>query len=140
LVTENKHKGIIMSAATQTEILAAAASGATTAVIAGRPPEEVLIWALLGAIVAVWINSKNTDEITVRWVISTIAMLCVSVICGVAGSAIILSIANQYEWLRPFAAVPRWAIAFVVAAGIHVAAPPAWLFLQGLFKSRYGGV
>lgn len=110
----------------QAEITSAAVSGGAAALSAGRPAEEVVIWAVFGAIVAVWLNSRGGGAVTARWVLNATFVLIVSVLCGIVGSAMFVAVAPEYEWTKPLGRVPQWTAAFVIAATIHVIAPLAY--------------
>lgn len=115
---------------------AAVASG-TVAAISGLPPQDVILWSLVGGLVSVWMDKKDSEVcITARWIGSVMLQMCVSTAAGIALSAAVLSIAPAYEVSRPLAAVPRWVLGVVIAALIHKGAPLAW---AGLKRLSIGG-
>lgn len=119
---------------------AAAGSGTAAAMLAsGRPAEEVVVWSLLGALVAVWLKSHQDDhsQITLKLMISITFTLIVSVLCGIVGSALFVAVVPAYPLTNALKVVPQWAVAFVIAALIHNTAPvlydvwKSWLQKKG---------
>lgn len=107
------------------EVGTTVAAAGTAAVIGGRPPEEVVIWAVCGGVVAVWLNHKSTQngDSFAKWSLHAAAMVLVSAMCGIVISAIFLQLAPHYSWLSPLAHIERWALAATIAALIHKIAP-----------------
>lgn len=103
-----------------------AAAVPTVAAAAGRPPEEVILWAFLGSLVAVYLDRSRDTTLSMRWAASTAGLVLVSVLSGIVGSALVLQLAPAWSWTAPLAAVERWVLAFAIAALIHKAGPLAW--------------
>lgn len=101
-----------------------AAAGAA-AVIGARPPEEVVIWAIFGGVVAVWLNHKSTNKTDSfsRWALHSAAMVLVSALCGILLSAILMQLAPHYYLLGVFSHIERWETAAIIAALAHKAGP-----------------
>lgn len=127
---------------TLNELATSATSGGTAAalVASGRPTEEVVVWSLLGALVAVWLKSRQDEdaELSLRLFINIIGILLVSVFCGIVGSAIFIGAVQAYDKTRGLVVVPQWAIAFVVAALIHTVAPLLYDFAKRWLKKKVG--
>jgi|GEM_PF-6530543 len=114
-----------------TTAAATAVTGATSAISAGRPPQEVIVWALMGSLVAVWLDRQKGEPLTIDWVARALGLIFVSVLTGIAGSAGAAALGD----LPGFAfvtKVERWVMAFAIAALIHKLGP--WV-LQAL-KAR----
>jgi len=104
-------------------------SAVTAAALAnGRPPEDVIIWSILGALVAVWLNRNQGAEFNFKWLLSIFGTVFVSVMCGIVGSAVLMAVTPEYSMLRPFSKMPQWTGAFIIAALIHTIAPLAYAF------------
>lgn len=112
------------------DVTIAAASAASGAVLSGVPPEDVLIYAVLGGLVAAWMqgdkqNGRAKSDI-LRWAVSVAGIVFVSAVSGVVISAILISVANRFDYLSPLLVIPRWAVAAVVSALIIKCAPYFW--------------
>lgn len=115
---------------------AAVASGATSAAIAaGMPPQEVIVWAVMGALVAVWLDRQKGEPLTLAWVGRAIGMIGVSVLSGIAASAGIAALSDA-PMIGLLAKAPRWVLAFTVAALIHKAGPLAYRVAVGRAKKE----
>lgn len=106
-----------------TTIAAGAAASAASAASSGMPPSDVVAWALIGGLVAVWLEHQAELIITARWAIGAIARALVSAAAGVALSAVALALAPTLPGLSALAQVPQWAMAGIVAALIHRIGP-----------------
>lgn len=115
-----------------------AAAVPTVAAAAGRPPEEVILWAFLGSLVAVYLDRGRDDVLSVRWAASTAGLVLVSVLSGIVGSALVLQLAPAWSWTAPLAAVERWVLAFAIAALIHKAGPLGWSVVRRLAATTKG--
>lgn len=117
-----------MADVSSTVIVAAVAAPAA----AGRPPEEVILWAFLGALAAVYLERGQSDSFNIRWVVSALGMMFASVLSGIVGSALVLQAAPSWTLTAPLAKIERWILACIIAALIHKAGPLLW----GMFKAR----
>lgn len=117
---------------------ASAAAAASTAVIATFgpiPPVEVIAWACIGGLVAVWLARRDTVAITGAWLFGTVMLFAVSVIAGIVLSAGVLSLAHAgAPGFSVFAAVPHWVAAASCAGGVHWFAP----LVLGWLRARVG--
>lgn len=110
----------------------ASASAAAVGVLATSqlPSHLVIMGALLGALISVWISQQRDPR---PWSYLTLVhiagQLGVSAACGIVISTILSSLAPHYGWASPFRVIPEWAIAATVAAVIHVIAPVAYGYL-----------
>lgn len=109
------------------------AGGASAALAAGWPPQDVIFWAAMGGLASVWLSRKTDTPVTIGWAIGSLAHLCIATAAGIALSAIALALAPAYSWLAPLAAVPRWALAVTIAALSYKAGPLAWGRIKTLF-------
>lgn len=130
-----------MAAEMTTTALSTVATGAaaavpTVAAAAGRPPEEVILWAFLGALVAVYLDRSRDVPLSMRWAASTAGLVMVSVLSGIVGSALVLQIAPAWPWTAPLALIERWVLAFAIAALIHKAGPLAWSVVRSVAASK----
>lgn len=105
-----------------TTAAATAVTGATSAVAAGRPPQEVIVWALMGSLVAVWLDRQKGDPITWRWAGRATCLIVVSVLSGIAGSAGLQAL-DGVALVGFLAKLERWVAAFLVASLIHKLGP-----------------
>lgn len=90
---------------------AAAASAATAgASAAGLPPQGVIGFAVLGAIIGVWVSHAQDAQMTWRWALGSLGLIAgytaFAVLAAVAGEALF----PLYEVTKPFARIPTWAI------------------------------
>ncbi len=119
----------------------AAVSAATGVVFGPTPPTDVLVYACLGGLVAVWLQHRDVDVvITPRWLMGTLLLFAVSVGSGIVLSAGLLSLAHAgaagLAWLAP---VPHWVAAAVLAGTVHWLAPLAYGILRRRSASSGGG-
>jgi hypothetical protein len=90
---------------------AAAASAATAgASVVGLPPQAVIVCAVAGAIVGVWVSHAKDAEMTWRWALGSLGL-----VAGYAGFAVLAATAGtavfpQYEITKPLASIPAWVI------------------------------
>lgn len=119
---------------------AAVVTGATSAAIAaGRPPQEVIVWALMGSLVAVWLDRQKAEPLTVGWALRALGMIAVSLLSGIAGSAGAIALADL-PGISFVAKIERWVLAFAIAALIHRAGPPVYRATLGRFQKEGGDV
>lgn len=90
---------------------AAAASAATAGASAvGLPPQAVIFCAVAGAIIGVWVSHAKDAEMTWRWALGSLGLVCgysaFAVLAAVAGEAIF----PLYAITAPFARIPLWVI------------------------------
>lgn len=91
---------------------AAAASAATAgASVAGLPPQAVIVCAVAGAIIGVWVSHAKDAEMTWRWALGSLGL-----VAGYAAFAVLASVAGEaifplYAITQPLARIPPWAIA-----------------------------
>ncbi len=115
---------------------AAVASGATSAaIVAGMPPQEVIVWAVMGALVAVWLDRQKGGAMSLAWVARAIGMILVSVASGIAASAC-LPVLAKVPLISFLSETPRWVMAFIVAALIHKAGPIGYSWAVGKAKKE----
>lgn len=127
-------------AALTTSSAASVASGITSAGVAagiatGVPPQDVIIWAFLGSLVAVWLDRQKSEALSWAWVGRAIGMIGVSVLSGIAASAFIEAM-EAAPMIGFLAKAPRWVVAFTVAALIHKAGPLAYRVAVGRSKKE----
>lgn len=117
---------------TDVPITAASAALATgsAAAMSGWPPQDVIVWALIGGLVSVWMARKAEASLTAGFLAAALAQVGVSAAAGIALSAGLLALAPVSTWTASLASVPRWVLAGVIAAVIHRAAPLAMAWLQ----------
>lgn len=113
-----------------TDVASAAVSGSlasgTAAAMSGWPPQEVILWAVIGGLISVWLSSAKVAALTPAWVGGALVQICVAAAAGIALSAGLLAIAPGWAWLAPLAAVPRWVMAGLIAALIFKLGPLAF--------------
>lgn len=118
---------------TGTTVAATVGAAVPAAAMSGWPPQDVVLWAVIGGLISVWLARKaDQSEVTGRWLGGALAHLCSAAAAGVALSAVVLALAPAY--VPPLAVVPRWALAAVIAALINKLGP---MVLRRLFK--WGG-
>lgn len=98
------------------------AAGAATGIAIGWPPQDVLVWAVMGALVAVWLDRQRGEPLSMKWAGRALGMIAVSVLSGIAGSAFLASM-PEASFIGAAANAPRWAVAFAIAALIHKVGP-----------------
>jgi hypothetical protein len=95
--------------------------------LSARPPGEVVVWAIVGGVVAVWLSKPSELELSLKWVLGVLGLFFVSAAAGVVLSAILVAVAPTLPATFAFvAAIPRWASAAVIAALIWKLGPFAW--------------
>lgn len=115
-------------------VTTAVGASATAAIVSGRPPGEVIVWAIVGALVAVWLSKPAEVTLTAKWFFTVAGLFFVSATAGVVLSSILVSVVPSLPAALQFlAAVPHWASAAVIAALIHKAAPLLWRHLVERF-------
>lgn len=117
----------------------AATGAATAAAMSSLPNQEVIVWAVIGGLVSVWLARKAEVAFTPGYIATAIAQIGVSAASGIALSALVLTAAPGYAWLAPLASVPRWALAGCIAALIHQLGPLALSWLQHFSGTKGGG-
>lgn len=113
-----------------TTVATGTAAAGSAAAAAGWPPQDVILWSLIGGLVSVWLSTQGTAAITVRWVASALAQIGVAAVAGILLSAGLLAVAPSWSWLAPLASVPRWVLAGLIAALIFKAGPLAWGYIS----------
>lgn len=93
-------------------VAAAAASAATAgASVAGLPPQAVIVCAVAGAIIGVWVSHAHDAQMTWRWTLGSLGL-----VAGYAAFAVLAAVAGEaifplYAITQPLARIPSWAIA-----------------------------
>ena len=111
----------------------ASASAAALGVVATSqlPDHFVVMGALLGALVSVWISRQRDPE---PWSYKTLAGIAghlgVSAMSGIVLSIMIVAMAPHYSVAKPLMSLPQWTIAATIAAVIHVLAPLVYRWLS----------
>jgi hypothetical protein len=123
-----------LSTTAATAVLTGATSAAAAA---GRPPQEVIVWALMGSLVAVWLDRQKGEPLTVGWAARAVGMIFVSVLTGIAGSAGAPAL-SDYALLGFLSKLDRWVLAFTIAALIHKAGPLAYRVTLGRVRQQEG--
>lgn len=102
---------------------AAIANGFTAAgMTTGMPPQDVMLWSMIGALAAVWLDQQKGVPLSRRWVLRAVGMIFVSVASGIAGSAALIAVPDA-PIVGFVAKVPQWVLAFFIAALIHLVGP-----------------
>jgi len=101
------------------------AAGAATGLATGMPPQDVILWAVMGALVAVWLDRQKGEPLSKEWAARALGMIFVSVLSGIAGSAALEAVPDA-PMIGVIAKVPRWVLAFAISALIHKVGPFAW--------------
>lgn len=107
--------------------------------MSGMPPQDVIIWSLIGGLVSVWASRAEVVRVTLGWLASVIAHIGVSAASGIALSAILQSVAPKLAMTAALADVPRWASAAVFAALTVKAAPVVLAALKSAMNRLPGG-
>lgn len=118
-----------------TLVTGAASAASSAAITAGMPPQEVILWAVMGALVAVWLDRQKGEALTLAWITRAIGMIGVSVLSGIAASAC-LPVLAKAPLISFLSETPRWVMAFIVAALIHKAGPLAYRVAVGKAKKQ----
>lgn len=126
-----------MAETISTFAVGAAASGMPAA-IGGFPPQEVILWSMIGGLGSVWLSRKSGQVVTTKWLCGALAQIGLSAATGVALSALLLAIAPGYSWLAPLSGAPRWAVACVIAALAFKVGPVLWASGQKWLGSKQG--
>lgn len=109
-----------------TTAVTGAVAAASAPLATGRPPEDVLLFALLGSVVAVWLDGTTPERgKLLAWSWSTFMLVFVSVLSGVVGSALLQNLEGA-PYIGALAKVQPWISACVIAALIHRLGPLAW--------------
>ncbi|MBK1686192.1 hypothetical protein [Rubrivivax gelatinosus] len=102
-------------------------AGSLAAIAAGMPSGLTIAAAIVGGLIAVWMEHSDEISISLRWVGGAALRVIVSAAAGIALAAIALAIAAHPESvLAPIAGAPEWALAGVIAASVRKFAPLAW--------------
>lgn len=118
---------------------AAASSAGSAAAMSGMPPQDVIIWSLIGGLVSVWASRTEVVRVTLGWLASVVAHIGVSASSGIALSAILQAVAPKVGFISALADVPRWASAAIFAAVVVKVAPVALKALQRAITRVAGG-
>lgn len=126
-----------------TDVPITAASGTlatgAAAAMSGLPSQEVILYAVIGGMVSVWLARQAEAVLTARWFAAALAQIGVSAAAGVTLSALVLAVAPGYAWLAPISAVPQWVLAGVIAALIHRAGPLMYAWFKRATGSKEEG-
>ena len=98
------------------------AAGTATGLATGMPPQDVILWAVMGALVAVWLDRQKGEPLSKAWAFRALGMIFVSVLSGIAGSAGLEAVPDA-PMIGVVAKVPQWVLAFVISALIHKVGP-----------------
>lgn len=124
---------------TGTTVAATVGAAVPAAAMSGWPPQDVVLWAVIGGLISVWLARKaDQSEVTGRWLGGALAHLCVAAASGVALSAVVLAMAPATAWTAPLAVVPRWALAAAIAALLNKLAPLGWRWLIRWLGTKEG--
>lgn len=118
-----------------TTVSAAAVTGATSALAAGRPPQDVIVWALMGSLVAVWLDRQKGEPLTLAWVGKALGLIFVAMLSGIAGSAAAQAL-GDLPVIGFVAKVERWVVAFVIASLIHKLGPIGLRFIKSKAQQK----
>lgn len=107
-------------ASTAAGMVAAAAAGAT---LSAMPGGEVIVWSLMGGLIAVWISAEESFALTASWLARAAARLCVSAASGVLLSSLALTVGLHMPGFGWLGHAPQWVLAGAAAAVVFKAAP-----------------
>ena len=125
---------VIPAVTTAASATSAAASGALSAALSGADSHMIVLGAVVGAALSVWSRKNVPFEPTTRWFRGAVVHALVSVVTGVVGSTMVMSIAPGYDMLRGLALAPQWSWSVALAAGAHHLFP----ILLGAVSARLG--
>ena len=117
-----------MADAVSTTVAVGTSSALAPALALGAPPEGVLLFAFLGSIVAVWLESKGPEPLSWKLVGRTLMLMFVSILSGVVGSAFLRGIGADTPYVGMAARVEPWITACIIAALIHRFGPLVYRF------------
>lgn len=109
---------------------AAAASAATAGASAvGLPPQAVIVCAVAGAIIGVWVSHAKDAQMTWRWALGSLGLVAGYTAFAVLTATIGEVIFPLYEATKPLARIPSWALAGAMALSGFWVLPivAAWL-------------
>lgn len=119
-----------MSTAIGTTVGATVGAAVPAAAMSGWPPQDVVLWAVVGGLISVWLARKaDQSEVTGRWLGGALAHLCSAAAAGIALSAVVLALAPAYAFS---------ALAAVIAALLHKLAPLGWRWLIRWLGTKEG--
>ena len=104
------------------DALTAAAAGTTAASVAaaqGLPQGAVLIAAIIGAGVSVWLQHAKTFEASRSWIVGAVGSMLVAIIAGVAIPEVVQAWAPSWELTKPALKIPSFVVALAASAGSH---------------------
>lgn len=121
-----------------TTAVTGAVAAASAPLAAGRPPEDVLLFALLGSVVAVWLDGTPPEKgKLLAWSWATFMLVFVSVLSGVVGSALLQNLEGA-PYVGAVSKVQPWISACVIAALIHRLGPMAWRTFAARVRKETG--
>lgn len=121
-----------------TTVATGTAAASSAVVAAGVPPQDVILWAVIGGLVSVWLSNQHEARFTLRWVAGALAQIGVAAVAGILLSAGVLAVAPAWGWLAPLASMPRWVLAGAIAALIFKGGPLIWRAFTGWSTSKGG--
>ena len=104
------------------DALTAAAAGTTAAAAAsmqGLPQGTVLVAAIIGAGISVWLQHAKTFEPSRLWIAGAIGSMLVAIVAGVAIPEVVAAWAPTWELTKPAGKVPPFIVALAAATGSH---------------------
>lgn len=99
-------------------------------------PVEVVVWALLGGLVAALLNHRRGRACFRSRAIELSRVLVVGTLSGIALSSLALSLAPYWTLTSFLSGSDRWALAFLISAMGHRVAPIALAVLRKLAHSQ----
>lgn len=95
----------------------AASASAAGATATGLPPQMVLVCAVLGAIIGVWISRPAAADLTVRWLLGAVGLVAAYATAAVLATVIGVPLLEHWEVTKPLAKTPLWAVAGALGLG-----------------------
>lgn len=99
-------------------------------------PMDVVVWAMLGGLVAVLLNLDRGESCFWSRAPGLIRVLVVCTLYGIALSALALTLAPFWTATSLLHDSDRWALAFVIAAISHKVGPLALCILRALVHDQ----
>lgn len=122
---------------------AAAASVATAgASVAGLPPQAVILCAVAGAVIGVWVSHADGVTLSWRWALAAVGMVLAYTGFAILGTSVATALFPAYAITAPLARIPEWAISGTLALGgwwvlpVMAAAARRWVDRK---SSSHGG-
>lgn len=83
----------------------------------GIPPQDVIVWSILGGLCSLWITRQPENAMTWRAAWYAMWQVVVSASAGIVVSTLLLHAAeNGVTWLQAIDRAPHWALAALLAA------------------------